>query len=82
MSSNDSRRENANDADSRTTLENAPVAEPIWSEPKAEIDQYGRPTGNHWVRCLHCKIAVGTGDKDTASHKQTCPLAGTGGIDE
>jgi hypothetical protein len=82
MSSNDSRRENANDADSRTAVKTHPVAESIWSDPKVEIDQYGRPTNEYYVRCHHCDIEVPTGSKENATHKQTCPLAGTGGVDE
>jgi hypothetical protein len=48
------------------------VAASIWSDPKAEIDKYGQPTGDHYVRCEDCGIEVLTALSDCASHREGC----------
>jgi hypothetical protein len=48
------------------------VAESIWSEPKAEIDKYGKPTGDHYVTCEDCGIEVLTALTDCARHREEC----------
>jgi len=48
------------------------VAASIWSEPKAEIDQYGKPTGDHYVRCQECGVEVLTALTDCARHREEC----------
>jgi hypothetical protein len=48
------------------------VAESIWSDPKAEIDQYGKPTGDHYVTCEDCGVEVLTALTDCASHREGC----------
>jgi hypothetical protein len=52
--------------------ESEDVAESIWSDPKAEIDRYGKPTGDHYVRCQECGIEVLTALTDCASHREEC----------
>ncbi len=52
--------------------ESEDVAASIWSDPKAEIDQYGKPTGDHYVRCQECGVEVLTAVTDCASHRGDC----------
>jgi hypothetical protein len=44
----------------------------IWSDPKVEIDQYGSPTGDHFVRCTDCGVEVLISLTDCASHRNGC----------
>jgi hypothetical protein len=48
------------------------VAESVWSDPKVEIDKYGKPTGDHYVRCQECGVEVLTALTDCASHREGC----------
>jgi hypothetical protein len=48
------------------------VAESVWSDPKVEIDQYGKPTGDHYVTCEECGIEVLTVLADCARHREEC----------
>jgi len=59
-------REPDNDRDSED------VAECIWSDPKVEVDKYGKPTGDHYVTCDDCGIEVVTALTDCASHREEC----------
>jgi hypothetical protein len=52
--------------------ESEDVAECIWSEPKAEVDKYGKPTGDHYVTCEDCGVEVLTALTDCASHREGC----------
>jgi hypothetical protein len=52
--------------------ESEDVAECIWSEPKAEVDKYGKPTGDHYVTCEDCGVEVLTALTDCASHREEC----------
>jgi DNA-binding cell septation regulator SpoVG len=60
------------DSDHNTDSEDEDVAESIWSEPKAEIDRYGKPTGDHYVTCEDCGVEVLTALTDCASHRERC----------
>jgi len=44
----------------------------IWSDPMAEVDKYGQPTGDHYVRCEECGIEVLTALSDCATHREGC----------
>jgi hypothetical protein len=44
----------------------------IWSDPKVEIDQYGSPTGDHYVCCIDCGVEVLVSLTDCASHRNGC----------
>jgi hypothetical protein len=44
----------------------------IWSDPQVEIDQYGSPTGDHYVRCTDCGVEVLVSLTDCASHREEC----------
>jgi len=48
------------------------TAASIWSDPMAEVDKYGQPTGDHYVRCEECSIEVLTALTDCASHREGC----------
>jgi hypothetical protein len=48
------------------------TAASIWSDPMAEVDKYGQPTGDHYVRCEECGIEVLTALSDCASHREEC----------
>jgi len=48
------------------------TAASIWSDPMAEVDEYGKPTGDHYVRCEECGIEVLTALADCASHREGC----------
>jgi hypothetical protein len=43
-----------------------------WSDPKPETDKYGKPTGDHYVRCEECGVEVLTALSDCASHREGC----------
>jgi hypothetical protein len=64
------------DGETGEILEDEPdsedVAESIWSDPKAEIDRYGKPTGDHYVTCEECGVEVLTALTDCASHREKC----------
>jgi hypothetical protein len=38
----------------------------------AEVDKYGQPTGDHYVRCQECGIEVLTALTDYATHRGEC----------
>jgi hypothetical protein len=44
----------------------------VWSDPKVEIDKYGSPTGDHYVRCTDCGVEVLVSLTDCASHRDGC----------
>jgi len=46
--------------------------EDVWSDPKVEVDKYGKPTGDHYVTCEDCGIEVVTALTDCASHREGC----------
>ncbi len=48
------------------------TAASIWSDPMAEVDKYGKPTGDHYVRCEECGVEVVTALSDCASHREGC----------
>jgi len=48
------------------------TAASIWSDPKVEVDKYGKPTGDHYVRCEECGIEVLTALADCATHREGC----------
>jgi hypothetical protein len=48
------------------------VAESVWSDPKVEVDKYGKPTGDHYVTCEDCGVEVLTALTDCASHREGC----------
>ncbi len=48
------------------------TATSIWSDPMAEVDKYGQPTGDHYVRCEECGIEVLTALADCATHREEC----------
>ena len=52
--------------------DNTNTAASIWSDPMAEVDKYGQPTGDHYVRCEECGIEVLTALSDCASHREEC----------
>jgi hypothetical protein len=37
-----------------------------------EIDEYGQPTGDHYVRCEECGVEVLTALSDCATHREGC----------
>jgi hypothetical protein len=57
------------DTDTDTDTETAAC---IWSDPKVEIDQYGSPTGDHFVCCTDCGVEVLVCLTDCASHRNGC----------
>jgi len=52
--------------------DNTNTAASIWSDPMAEVDKYGQPTGDHYVICEECGIEVLTAMSDCASHREEC----------
>jgi len=48
------------------------TAASIWSDPMAEVDKYGQPTGDHYVRCQECGVEVLTALADCATHREGC----------
>ena len=52
--------------------DNTNTAASIWSDPMAEVDKYGKPTGDHYVTCQECGIEVLTALSDCASHREDC----------
>jgi len=60
------------DHDHDSDDEDEDIAESIWSEPKAEIDKYGKPTGDHYVTCEDCGVEVVTALAAHASHRDSC----------
>jgi len=48
------------------------TAASIWSDPMAEVDKYGQPTGDHYVRCEECGVEVLTALSDCATHRKGC----------
>jgi hypothetical protein len=53
-------------------IDNTNTAASVWSDPKVEVDKYGQPTGDHYVRCEECGIEVLTALADCASHREGC----------
>lgn len=43
-----------------------------WSDPKAEVDEYGQSTGDHYVICEECGIEALTALADCADHREKC----------
>jgi predicted nucleic acid-binding Zn finger protein len=43
-----------------------------WSDPKVEVDKYGKPTGDHYVTCQECGVEVLTALSDCATHREGC----------
>jgi len=66
------------DGETGDVIEDEPDREPdsesedVWSDPIAEIDRYGRPTGVHYVKCEDCGIEVVTALTDCVSHREEC----------
>jgi hypothetical protein len=38
----------------------------------AEVDKYGQPTGDHYVRCEECGVEVLTALSHCATHREGC----------
>lgn len=60
------------DAESGEKINDENTAASIWSDPMAEVDKYGKPTGDHYVTCQDCGIEVLTSLSDCASHREGC----------
>jgi len=60
------------DAESGEEISDENTAASVWSDPKVEVDKYGKPTGDHYVRCEDCGIEVLTALTDCASHREEC----------
>jgi hypothetical protein len=60
------------DAESGEKISDENTAASIWSDPKPETDKYGKPTGDHYVRCEECGVEVLTALSDCASHREGC----------
>jgi len=60
------------DGESGEEISDENTAASVWSDPKVEVDKYGKPTGDHYVRCEDCGIEVLTALTDCASHREEC----------
>jgi hypothetical protein len=60
------------DGETGKEISDEPESTAIWSEPKVEVDKYGQPTGDHYVRCEDCGVEVLTALTDCASHREGC----------
>ena len=60
------------DAESGEKISDENTAASIWSDPMAEVDKYGQPTGDHYVRCEECGVEVLTALSDCATHREGC----------
>jgi hypothetical protein len=60
------------DAESGEEISDENTGASIWSDPKVEVDKYGKPTGDHYVTCQDCGIEVVTALTDCASHRENC----------
>jgi hypothetical protein len=45
---------------------------PRWIGPHTEYNQYGEPTGAHYLECSACGVQVLSGRKETAYHTPEC----------
>jgi len=60
------------DGETGEEISDETTAASIWSDPKVEVDQYGKPTGDHYVTCQECGVEVLTALTDCASHREGC----------
>ncbi len=60
------------DAESGEKIREQNTAASIWSGPMAEVDKYGKATGDHYVRCEECGVEVRTALSDCATHREGC----------
>jgi len=44
----------------------------LWSAPRPEVDQYGRPTGAYYVKCFECGVEVLQGQQGRNVHREGC----------
>ncbi len=60
------------DAESGEKISDETESTTSWSDPMAETDKYGKPTGDHYVTCQECGIEVLTALADCATHREGC----------